>query len=224
VLVSFRDGLSDGAGSNPAGGVIFDSAGNLYGTTVNGGSSNSYCIPEGCGTVFKLSPKSGGGWGVTPIHTFVGGDGAFPRSALAFDRAGNLFGTASEGQKSGGVVFKLEPGSTGWKETVIHAFQGSDGLLPSGTLVVDGSGNLYGATALGGKVCAGTLNGCGEIFELSASPTGSWPETVLYRFSGKADGDSPAAPVTFDSSGNIFGVAVQGGTFGFGTIFEIAAH
>jgi len=170
--------------------------------------------------VFKLSPKRGGGWSVTPLHTFVGGDGAFPRSALAFDSSGNLFGTASGGQNNGGVVFQLEPGSAGWKETVIHAFRGSDGLLPSGALVVDSNGNLYGATALGGKVCT-AYNSCGEIFEFSPSPTGSWSETVLYRFTGKADGASPVAPVTFDSLGNIFGVAVQGGTFGFGTIFEI---
>lgn len=225
ILVSFQNGeVGSSGGAFPEGGVIFDSAGNLYGTTEGGGSFNRACIPQGCGTVFKLSPKRGGVWGVTPIHTFVGGDGAFPKSALTFDSAGNLFGTASWGQKLDGVVFKLEPSSTGWKETVIHTFGGSDGLLPSGALVVDSGGNVYGTTSLGGKACAGKLSGCGEIFELSPSPAGSWSEKVLYRFTGGADGASPFGPLTFDDLGDIYGVAPQGGTFGFGTIFEITAH
>jgi len=230
IIAKFRGGSGGDAGAAPEAGVIFDAAGNLYGTTINGGSNNAACLPEGCGTVFKMTPKNGGGWSVIPLFTFRGGNGAFPASPLVIDRTGALYGVARGGSANGGVVYKLAPSSGEWNETVLVQFKGPNGSLPSGPLVFDENGNLYGATGYGGtdKLCFGAIRGCGLIFKLSpstsGSSSGSWTETILYRFAGEADGTYPNAPLIFDSRGNLYGVASTGGSFGFGTVFEIAAQ
>jgi uncharacterized repeat protein (TIGR03803 family) len=146
VLHSFTG--SDGA--VPVTGLIADRAGNLYGTTVGGGTSSD-------GVVFKLSP----GGTETVLHSFTGSDGAVPEAGLIADRAGNLYGTTvGGGTSSDGVVFKLSPGGT---ETVLHSFTGSDGLFPEAGLIADRAGNLYGTTENGGA------SSIGVVFKLSGT-------------------------------------------------------
>jgi len=167
----------DAKGSTPAAGVIFDSHGNLYGTTSGGGVTTGECSPGGCGVVFKLSPDvSTGGWAQSVIHTFQGTrDGAIPDAGLILDTSGNLYGTTQQGGlltggcnfNRCGVVFEFSPTATGWKETVLHDFIGTsaDGALPEAGLVLDSStGNLYGTTTEDGP-SGGT--GGGTAFEIT---------------------------------------------------------
>jgi hypothetical protein len=136
----------------PAGGLVADATGNLYGTTEYGGFEN-FC----CGTVFELSPPatSGGAWTETILHTFGSNEGSFPTGTLIFDKAGNLYGTTfgDAGTSYGGSVFELSPPTTpggAWTETLLHIFNGSDGDRPSGKLAIDAQGNIYGTTSNGG--------------------------------------------------------------------------
>jgi uncharacterized repeat protein (TIGR03803 family) len=211
VLHTFTGG-SDG--SFPEAGLIFDSAGNLYGTTEIGGTYNA-------GTAFKLSPASGGGYTEMVLHSFTyGSDGAVPTAGLIFDSAGNLYGTTSYGgnpTSNSGAVFELSPASGGgYTETVLHNFTGgSDGGNPYASLVLDSAGNLYG-TAEGG----GTSNN-GTVFKMSPASGGGYTETVLYSFTGGSDGQSPEGGLIFDSAGNLYGTTNTGGTSRIGTAFEI---
>ncbi|MGH6839302.1 MAG: choice-of-anchor tandem repeat GloVer-containing protein [Methylocella sp.] len=220
VLHAFTGFPSDGA--FPELGLIADSSGNLYGTTLEGGggSSGCYIAPSslGCGVVFKLSP----GGTETVLHSFTGGsDGLFPTSTLIADSGGNLFGTAVGGGASGnGVVFKLSPSGT---ETVLYSFKGgSDGGAPEGGMIADSSGNLYGTTGVGGaSVCIDGL-GCGVVFKLTPGGT----ETVLHSFAGGSDGSDPVGGLIADSSGNLFGTTGGGGGSGCGgsgcgTVFKL---
>jgi len=160
VLHSFQGG--DGA--NPAAGLIFDRAGNLYGTTGCFVGLNFVNL----GTVFKLKPDADGKWTETVLHSFENTDGNNPQAPVVFDRAGNLYGTTSTGGAYGiGVVFKLAPDADGaWTETVLHSFQGGygDGDSPFGGLVIDNAGNMYGTTGAGGS---GNCfpGGCGVVFQ-----------------------------------------------------------
>ena len=161
VLHSFGSG-TDGAG--PRGNLIFDSAGNLYGTTQGGGTS-SY------GTVFELTPGADGGQTETVLYSFSGADGASPAAGLVFDAAGNLYGTTESGGASGaGTVFELaRPATAGepWTETVLHDFgSGTDGTAPQSSLIFDAAGNLYGTTRSGGAFGGGT------VFELTPDLAG----------------------------------------------------
>jgi len=161
-------------GAAPDSVLLFDSAGNLYGTTVYGGNSSG-CGSSGCGTVFKVSPQSGGNWSESVLYSFCSLsnciDGAEPdRGPLVRDSAGNLYGTAYFGgdknlcNGSCGVVFKLD---TAGNETVLHPFTGGkDGAFPFAGLVTDGHGNYYGTTQAGGSACYGS-NTCGVVFEVT---------------------------------------------------------
>jgi hypothetical protein len=140
-------------GVQPIASVIFDTGGNLYGTTYTGGNLND-CRGGGCGVVYKLAPNSRGGWSETLLHTFTGGkDGAFPLDSVIFDQAGNLYSTTLEGGSLNncggadcGVVFKLTPNSDGrWRETVLHRFLDRPGAFPDG-VIFDAAGNLYRTT------------------------------------------------------------------------------
>jgi uncharacterized repeat protein (TIGR03803 family) len=223
--------LNGSTGFGPQGNLVFDSAGNLYGTTIYGGRSGSNCGSLGsCGVVFELSPPSNGVglWTETVLYSFCSqgncSDGANPQSGVIFDSAGNLYGTTSGGGDRGfGTVFELSPSSGGWTETVLYNFCSQtlcvDGEWPYGGLVSDAAGNLYGTTTAGG-VAAGT------VFELV--PTGrGWTETTLYSFcslASCADGGAPYAGVTFDATGNLYGTASGGGNLtcgGRGTVFEL---
>jgi uncharacterized repeat protein (TIGR03803 family) len=231
------DSLFTQGGINPAAGLVFDGAGNLYGTTSSGGNLSG-CSGAGCGVVFELSPQSDGRWRETLLHAFTGGrDGAVPLSSLIFDAAGNLYGTTSQGGVPGcgggpgcGTVFELSPDGTGhWHETVLHAFTGGrDGAFPVSSLIFDAVGNLYGNAAAGGGSgtgCAGS--GCGVIFELSPTTSGSWSGTVLHAFTGVSDGSDPQGNLVFDPAGNLYGATFFGGNgcgggAGCGTIFELS--
>jgi uncharacterized repeat protein (TIGR03803 family) len=211
ILHSFGNG-SDG--QSPTGGVILDSAGNLYGTTEVGGGSGAY------GTVFELKP-AGSNWVETTLYNFntaAGVDGAYPYANLVFDSAGNLFGTTFEGGATNeGTVFELSPSGGSWTETVIHSFvnNGTDGYHTFSALVFDGSGNFYGTTNGGGTFTYGTL------FEFSPAGGGAWTESILHSFGGTNDGILPYAGVVLDSSGNLYGTTRSGGRSGGGIVFEV---
>jgi uncharacterized repeat protein (TIGR03803 family) len=218
------DSLTDPNGAGPAGGVILDAKGNLYGTTSGGGG---YERPSGIGVVFQLVPNAGGTWTEKVLHRFGedGFEGAYPISGLVFDANGNLYGTASESLPDGcsivsgcGVVFELSPDQNGsWTYTMLYHFMdGADGGFPSGTPILDKSGNLYGTTKLGGS-------GFGTVFKLSPDGNGSWTESTLHSFTGGTDGAYPVAGLTLDAAGNLYGTASSdGGSSGCGVVFKMA--
>ncbi|HEY7099028.1 MAG TPA: choice-of-anchor tandem repeat GloVer-containing protein [Terriglobales bacterium] len=220
VLYAFT-GRADG--DEPQSNVIFDNAGNLYGTTYYGGSAGL-----GNGVVFKLSP-SNGAWTQSVIHTFAGGiaDGANPTGGLTMDAAGNLYGsTGSGGTHNAGIVFKLSPSGNNWSETILYNFGGKpDGAVPLGDLVFDGAGNLYGTTIGGGANRNHNPLGDGTVFELSPNPDGSWSETILHSFGSDNDGALPRAGLTLNSGGTLYGTTPYGGgtpNGGHGTAFQLA--
>jgi uncharacterized repeat protein (TIGR03803 family) len=181
-----------------------------------------------CGVVFKLSPAGT----ETVLYSFTGQpDGGNPEAGLVRDAAGNLYGTTAFGGSSTtcpagcGTVFKLSPTGT---ETVLHSFTGPDGANPYAGLVRDAAGSLYGTTSSGGvksSACQGGSETCGVAFKLS--PTGT--ETVLYSFTGGADGDVPYAGLIQDAAGNLYGTTAYGGAnstcdppYGCGVVFRLA--
>ena len=241
VLYTFTGG-SDGA--YPQANLVFDSKGNLYGTTANGGHmTGSVCSGlGGCGVVFELTPPHSGtgSWTETPIYTFTGGnDGSVPYAGVIFDAKDiNLYGTAAGGGSgTGGIVFELSPPSGGsgpWTETTLYPFTGAaDGGTPVAGVIFDAAGkNLYGTTYSGGDVTVGISHGV--VFELTPpSGSGSWTETPIYTFTGKTDGSNPYAGVIFDSDGNLYGTTAIGGTQsgkvckrtdGCGVVFELTPN
>jgi hypothetical protein len=222
---------SDGAettdtAGNKVAGVTFDSAGNLFGTTGAGGSSNK--CSGGCGVVFELKDDSGI-WTESVLHSFGGADGSNPNAALLIDQAGNLFGTATAGGKDGlGVVFETSPASGGsWTTRLLHSFTGIhlDGAYPNATLVMDSAGNLYGATFAGGGDLQSCQvfndNGCGTVFEISLIGA-QWKTTILHAFSGRKDGAFPGG-VLLGADGALYGAAQSGGSLSEGVIFKLTA-
>jgi uncharacterized repeat protein (TIGR03803 family) len=253
LLHSFKGPPSEGIG--PAGTLVMDHAGNIYGTTYAGGDSTGF------GTVYEITaggtyttgqsfspdgalPRAGlvlvngslygttyGGGAhqyggtvfevavTTALYTFTGGsDGSNPLDSLISDGQGNLYGTTAEGGNGSfgsglGVIFELS--LTTGQESVLHTFTGPDGSAPTGSLVRDSEGNLYGTTSLGGA------NGFGTVFELDTLGN----LTTLYSFTGGADGASPFAGLVLDGSGNLWGVTTAGGSAaapgGYGTVFEV---
>ena len=199
-------------GADPASGMIFDQAGNLYGTTQFGGCS------LGCGTVFELTP-SASGWTETVLYNFQGAnDGAILYGGLVLDPAGNLYGTTVYGGAGGGgTVFELTPSNGDWDFSVLHSFVLQPTGGPTGTLARSAAGNLYGTVFSGGNGCSGY--GCGSVFELSPS-AGGWTFTSLYEFNDGRDGGNPYAGVTLDSAGNLYGTT-SGLLGGDGSVFQI---
>jgi len=199
-LLYIFTGRKDGGG--PSAGLVFDGKGNLYGTTVAGGNMHgSRCNPGGCGTVFEMSPSSGG-WTETVLYRFTGGkDGWAPLSDVTLDAHGNLYGTTFWGGKAPdcgtgcGVVFEISHSKIGWKEAVIHWFtdKNGDGKGPSGGLVLDRTGNLYGTAWVGGSSSECT-EGCGILFKLTRSKHG-WKEKIVHEF-GSYSGDAANPPAT----------------------------
>jgi uncharacterized repeat protein (TIGR03803 family) len=214
VLYKFTG--TDGDGGNPWAGLVLDPQGDLYGTTFMGGDL-ACNAPYGCGTVFKLDITGK----ETVLYRFAGDDGEAPRAgSLVPDSAGNLYDTTSTGGVSGeGTVFKLD--TTG-KETLLYSFgENGSGWAPYGGLVRDAQGNLYGPTFGGGsgRACG---HGCGTLYELDANGN----ETVLYNFTGGADGAYPGGGLVRDAQGNLYGTTrgvdwVQGGASGEGTVFML---
>ncbi len=208
ILHNFSGG-SDG--SQPFGGLIFDSAGNLYGTTYQGGASNA-------GTVYELTPGKGGAWTETVLYSFAGGvDGMEPQSDLNFDQAGNLFGTTTSGGSPGnGIVFELIAGQNGvWTETVLHRFVTNEGTSPRAAVIFDKNGWLYGTLANGGTF------GAGAVFRLKSTYGGGWTEETLYTFTGGNDGFGPLCRLIL-LRGKLYGTTVIGGAAGVGTVFELS--
>jgi uncharacterized repeat protein (TIGR03803 family) len=209
VLYSFQGGTD---GFRPAGPLVLDPAGNLYGTTVYGGA-------DGWGTVFELSPNGQGGWSETILYSFTGGaDGQQPATALTLDSHGNLFGTTpGPGSCSPycGSAFELSPSGSGWTFTLLHAFRGEkDGGELAGGLTMDAAGNLYGTTLSGGS------KGYGTVFQLSNSGSG-WALTTLHAFALDADGGDPAGTLVL-GDGTIYGVTLWGGAYGDGVFYRLS--
>jgi uncharacterized repeat protein (TIGR03803 family) len=201
---------------HPYSGVIFDGAGNLYGTTTNGGL-------DAYGNVFQLAP-SGSGWMATDIYDFQGGaDGAVPYGALTVDRSGNLFGTTTTNRffNGGGTVFELSQSGTGWTFALVYGLSGSGSGGPAGNLVMDGAGNLYGTTYADGT------HQFGSVFKLTPD-IGGWTYTSLHDFTGGDDGGLPFGGPTMDENGNLYGTTIIGGmqggncpSYGCGVVWEI---
>jgi uncharacterized repeat protein (TIGR03803 family) len=227
--VLFRFNGTDGY--RPNGALVFDSSGNLYGTTYEGGA-------HGAGNVFELTPAADGKWTETELYSFcpTGNctDGALPSAGVIFDASGkNLYGVTGNGGLYGcGVVFQLTPGADGkWIESVLHSFgNGEDGESYLNGLTFDASGNLYGTTYYGG---ANSTNcdrvSCGTVFQLKPNSNGKWTEKVVHSFNNDhKDGFWPQAGITLDASGNLYGTTGAGGAyscpggFGCGTVFRLS--
>jgi len=226
VINSFQGGAD---GAYPFSHLTVDSAGNLYGTTSEGGLKNKYCSPN-CGTVFELQRLTHG-WQKHVIYKFAGGsDGWYPVGGLIVDAAGDLFGmTVNGGTYSNGTVFKLAPSLGGtWTESVIYSFPGGNLEFPDTDLVFDTKGNLYGTTPGPGDGYCTVYYYCGAVFELTPGSKG-WTETTIYQFGGSPDGAIPSSGLVLDSSGNLYGITGWGGTGlcrelgipGCGTLFEL---
>jgi uncharacterized repeat protein (TIGR03803 family) len=226
VLYSFVSSSNDGCG--PTAGLIFDSAGNLYGTTAGGG----FNCGGGCGTVFKLAPNSHGGWTESILYSFTGsnGDGANPNTDLVFDNKGTLYGTTWAGGRGTGcyigcgTVFRLAPNSDGiWTESIVHTFAGApDGSHPASGLVLDADANIYGTTVYGGtENCEDGPRGCGAFYKLTPDSGGGWTESVLYsfhRFQGTAK--NPSGGLLFTADGQLVGSSSLGGDRS-GALFQL---
>jgi uncharacterized repeat protein (TIGR03803 family) len=221
VLYSFNNTTSYKGPFGPPASLIFDADGNLYGTTVQGGTSSG---PNGGGAVFELT-KMCGRWTEKTLHDFGSGeDGAEPDASVIFDAVGNLYGTTQVGGVYNyGTVFELSPTADGgWTERVLHSFNpdGKDGALPVASLVFDANGNLYGTTSDGGANCG--QSGCGIVFELSPSRDGGWTEKILHAFGSGEDGSDPRAGLIFDATGNLYGTTYHGGSYSSGSVFELS--
>ena len=246
-------------GNSPSGDLVFDPAGNIYGTTITGGYECADTVY--CGTVFELA-HNGSSWSESLLYVFTDENVATPWSGVIFDQAGNLFGTTTNGL---GAIFQLVPSGGGWTENTIHYFGGSDGYGPAGGLILDPSGTLYGATAGGGANGNGTLyrlvrlgdgwaatslfaftstgpgwtltkdaagnyygtnceggsHNSGSVFKLTPSG-GTWVQTLLYEFTGGSDGYCPIlSGVALDATGNLYGSAWAGGAYGDGVVWQI---
>jgi uncharacterized repeat protein (TIGR03803 family) len=219
VLYDFTGGTD---GGHPVGTLVTDAAGALYGVTSAGGNAAYQCGNGTCGTVFKVVP-SGKRSVETVLFNFNGITGGLPGAGLIADAAGNFYGTASIGGQSTcecGVVYKLARSGSGYTQSVLHAFNGGrDGYAPRAALVLGARGVLYGTTSAGGGgVCAG--HGCGTVFALTPAANG-YTETILHRFSGARDGNTPVSSLTL-VNGKLFGTTSQGGSAaGAGTVFEV---
>jgi uncharacterized repeat protein (TIGR03803 family) len=204
TIYNFQN-LADG--SSPFGGLVFDAAGNLYGTNTAGGTYNA-------GVAFELSP-TGGSWTFTPLYSFGRtSQSVSPSSPLTVDKAGNLYGiTLGGGRYLAGSAFRLSNVGGVWKESILHSFGASgDGAQPYGPLVIDAEGNLYGTTSAGGSSTFGT------VFELSRQSPGVWKENLLYTFT---NGGRPEAGLIFDSAHNLYGTTLNGGAQGAGGVFRL---
>ena len=208
VIYSFAGG-TDGEYTDTE--LVMDSAGNLYGTSVQGGTYAS-------GTVFQVTPEGAH----TVLYNFTGGaDGGEPYKGVTLDAQGNLLGTAVTGgggscEGGCGVVFKLTNSGGIWTQTVIHAFTGADGSGPGSPVSIDKHGNVFGTTPTGGKY------GMGVIYLLQ-SMGGGWKFRVVHAFRGGADGaGGSAGRLLIDGLGHLYGVCTVGGVNELGTVYEVS--
>jgi uncharacterized repeat protein (TIGR03803 family) len=207
VLYSFCAAPNCTDGARPSGPLVFDSAGNLYGTAAWGGN-NACADTAGCGLIFELSP-AGAGWTETVLYTFCPdgtcAGGANPETGVIFDRAGNLWGITSSGSGDGNaVVFELSPSAKGWTNQTIY----QAGASFSVGLTMDSAGNIFGL-------------GFDAVFELSPNGTGGWNPTTIYNFTSAAVGP-PAGAFVADKTGNLYGAASGGGANQVGTVYRLS--
>jgi uncharacterized repeat protein (TIGR03803 family) len=203
VLYSFGAGTD---GSVPIGGVNFDSAGNLYGTTSSGGA-------YGYGIVFQLVP--GARWTENILHSFQNGnDGSVPYAGLIADKSGNFYGAATQGgANGGGTVYELIGSGSNWNFSVIYSVPGWGISGTFRNVVLDSSGNLYGTTHCDGSYSAGT------VYELSPSG-GNWKYSLLYTFTGGSDGQYSVANLV-SSQNKLYGTTLYGGSNNNGVVYEV---
>lgn len=214
VLYSFCPQYPCPDGSNPFDGVVFDTAGNLYGTTEDGGANNY-------GVVFELSP-SGSGWSERVIYSFQGGfDGKTPYAGVAMDSTGNLYGnTGLGGSGGGGTMYQLTPNGSNWNFNLLYSVPGGELGYANARVTLDSSGNLYETVASGGAF------GYGQVLELAHSGS-NWVYVDLHDFTNGADGSYPVGSVVLDSSGNLYSTTSLGGNLncnvpsGCGVVWEI---
>ncbi len=200
-------------GEFASGELVFDQAGNLYGTTESGGGYG--------GVLYQLTP-SGNSWTETIVHNFTSADGYEPYGGLISDNSGNLYGaTQTGGMNYAGSVFQFTHSGSGWTETLPYNFQLADGGYPTAGVVFDGLGNLYGATSYGGR------DGAGVVYELSPSGAG-WTYSLLYSFAGPDGcpfdeyiGAGPWAALTVDAAGNLYGTTRCDGANQMGNVFKL---
>jgi uncharacterized repeat protein (TIGR03803 family) len=218
VLHNF--GLTTGDGANPVGDLTYWK-GALYGMTAHGGTS-------GAGTIFQAT-RSHGTWTVSVLASFDGINGSLPFGALALDAAGNAYGVAVNGGFAGTVYELSSPAVTGsgWQLSALYAFTGAkDGANPSGPVVLDSAGNIYG-TARNGGLRNSQTNNNGTVFELSPPATsgGAWTETTLHEFGGGVynDGSQPNYGVVV-VNGKLYGTTAAGGLNNVGTVFSLAVN
>ena len=209
--------FSRSGGATPLGGVVIGANGALYGTTFSSAGA------DGDGVVFELRPPLTVCkaflcyWNETVLHAFTGSpDGASPQvENLAFDHAGNIYGTTQQGgMYGGGIAFELTPSTGGYTESILHNFgNGTDGSGPSAGVVLDTAGNVYGTTPFGGtgtpEECGST---CGTVYQLMPS-NGGWVENVLVNFNN-TNGRGPYGNLIIDASGNLYGTTISGGQIG----------
>ncbi|MFL6690954.1 MAG: choice-of-anchor tandem repeat GloVer-containing protein [Alphaproteobacteria bacterium] len=214
VVYSFEGG-ADGEYTDTD--LVRDAAGNLYGTSVQGGTHAS-------GTVWQLHPNGDGSWTHTVLYSFTGGaDGAEPYKGVTLDSAGNLYGTAVTGgggvcEGGCGVAYKLTDNNGTWTQTVIHQFAGADdGQGPGARLTLDDSGNVYGTAPTGG------VNGLGTIYEMKPAKHGTYKFKLLHAFTG-ADGIGGSAGALVLHNGGLYGAATAGGANGNGTIYQLTLN
>jgi uncharacterized repeat protein (TIGR03803 family) len=237
VLYTFQ-ATSTTDGCLPYSGVTMDSAGNLYGTTANGGNEGggSACVDSGCGTVYELVRGSDGSWTEKILWNFTyGEDGGTPFTNVVFDSKGNAYGTTEAGGNAEcspnigtigcGTVYKLTPTTSGeWNESSLVVFpdsSGKGGIIP-GNLTIDKHDNLFGVTIMGGasNSCENE-NGCGSVFELVSHPDDSFTYNLLYQFANSVtDGSNPTGLVM--NGEHLFGAAGFGGTAGDGAVWELS--
>jgi uncharacterized repeat protein (TIGR03803 family) len=219
AVYSFTGSLD---GAFPEAAPAFDSAGNIYGTTIFGGGYSQ-------GAVFEITPDGHGGWQLAQSYDFTGStDGGKPAAGVVIGSDGTVYGSTTQGGAGGcGTIYALTPSGNGWAETTIHGFQGTDdGCYPYGQLAIGPNGDLFGTAEYGGAADYGV------VFQLHKTAK-TWKETVLYAFTGGQDGSLPASSVTFDASGNLYGTTAEynggvfrltppkqhGGTWGFSSLY-----
>jgi uncharacterized repeat protein (TIGR03803 family) len=226
----------------PEGNLVMDSAGNLYGTTTQGGAGSAPNCFGGCGTLFEISPPTtaGGPWTGGAIHSFgvTAGDGLQPANNLVM-RGDAIYGTTITGGTGSctdgcGTFFQFVHSDSAWSENILFSFDftelGSEGAFPFGSVTFDPAGNVYGTTRQGGDECGASIYGtCGTIYELSppAVSGNPWTLATLYVFTGGQDGGSPYDTLLRDPAGNLYGTANVGGvpsktTTTYGTVFKLS--
>ncbi len=220
-------------GAYPRAGVALDAAGNVYGTTEEGGPGST---SQGYGIVYRLTPTQRGHWRGHVLHAFGGkNDGIFPTSGVMVDGVGNVYGAVSNGGAgNSGIVYELSPANGRFRYRIIHAFSGMDGSYPDSALVMDAAGNLYGTTVSGGPggslQAQGSVEGAGVVYRLRPQSGGSWKDKTLNVFNvdESLNPNSPYAPVLIGSDGTLYGTTEyggvecpKGGAMGCGTAFAL---